>query len=129
MENWIPFAEGEYRADRAWVLADGGKAVRVEDVLVEVYADGRGQRYLRGRGRAPNILLVELLDESDDLDLLLDFGEEFKYMLKSPNLQGGKVFAPGVKSVLQFSPRIPWQQIPQAEFEALWSRLQILTGQ
>ncbi len=127
MENWIPFAEGEYLVDRAWLLADGRKAVCVEDVIVEIYADDRGLRHLRGRGRVANILLVELLDDSDDLDLLLDFGEEFKYRLKAPNLQGGKVFAPGVKSVLQFIPQTPWQQIPPAEFETLCSRLQILS--
>jgi len=126
MENWIPFAEGEYLVERAWVLADDRKAVCLEDVIVEIYADGRGMRHLRGRGRVANILLVELLDDSDDLDLLLDFGEEFKYRLKAPNLQGGKVFAPDVKSVLQFTPRTPWQQIPPGEFEALCARLQIL---
>jgi hypothetical protein len=69
--------------------------------------------------------MVELLDDSDNLDLLLDFGEEFKYRLKEPILQGGKVFAPDVKSVLQFTPQNPWQQIPPAEFENLLSRLQI----
>jgi hypothetical protein len=127
MENWIPFAEGEYLVDRAWLLADDRKAVCMEDVIVEIYADGRGQRHLRGRGRVANILLIELLDDSDDLDLLLDFGEEFKFSLKAPNLQGGKVFAPGVKSVLQFTPQTPWQQIPPAEFETLCSRLQILS--
>jgi hypothetical protein len=125
MENWIPFAEGEYLADQAWLVAADRKAVRLEEVIVEVYSDRRGQRYLKGRGRVRNVLMVELLDDSDNLDLLLDFGEEFKYRLKEPILQGGKVFAPDVKSVLQFTPQNPWQQIPPAEFENLLSRLQI----
>ena len=125
MENWIPFAEGEYLVDQALLVTAGRKAVRLEDVIVEVYSDRRGQRYLKGRGRVRNVLMVELLDDSDNLDLLLDFGEEFKYRLKEPILQGGKVFAPDVKSVLQFTPQNPWQQIPPAEFENLLSRLQI----
>jgi hypothetical protein len=125
MENWIPFAEGEYLADQALLVAADRKAVRLEEVIVEVYSDRRGQRYLKGRGRVRNVLMVELLDDSDNLDLLLDFGEEFKYRLKEPILQGGKVFAPDVKSVLQFTPQNPWQQIPPAEFENLLSRLQI----
>ena len=125
MENWIPFAEGEYLADQAWLVAADRKAVRLEEVIVEVYSDRRGQRYLKGRGRVRNVLMVELLDDRDNLDLLLDFGEEFKYRLKEPILQGGKVFAPDVKSVLQFTPQNPWQQIPPAEFENLLSRLQI----
>lgn len=125
MENWIPFAEGEYLVEQALLVTADRKAVRLEDVIVEVYSDRRGQRYLKGRGRVRNVLLLELLDDSDNLDLLLDFGEEFKYRLKEPILQGGKVFAPDIKSVLQFTPQNPWQQIPPAEFENLLSRLQI----
>jgi hypothetical protein len=128
MKNWIPFSEGEYLVDQALLVTSGQKAVRIEDVIVEVYSDRQGQRYLKGRGRLRNVLMIELLEESDNLDLLLDFGDEFKYLLKEPSLQGGKVFSPDVKSVLQFTPQNPWQQIPPDEFENLLSRLRILSG-
>ena len=127
MNNWIPFADGEYLVEQALLAADNRNAIFVEDVIVEVYSDQQGRRYLKGRGRVRNILMVELLDESDDLNLLLDFGEEFKYLLKVPNLQSGKVFSPEVKSVLQFIPQSPWQQIPQDQFETLLSGLRILS--
>ncbi len=127
MENWIPFAEGEYLVDRTLLMTADHQAVRVEDVIVEVYSDRLGRRFLKGRGRVRNILMVRLLDDSDSLDLLLDFGEEFKYLLKEPLLQGGKVFSPEVKSVLQFTPQNPWQQVPPDEFENLLSRLRILS--
>ena len=127
MENWIPFAEGEYLVDRTLLMTADHQAVRVEDVIVEVYSDRLGRRYLKGRGRVRNILMVRLLDDSDSLDLLLDFGEEFKYLLKEPLLQSGKVFSPEVKSVLQFTPQNPWQQVPPDEFEDLLSRLRILS--
>lgn len=127
MDNWIPFAEGEYLVDQALLVTADDSAVEVEDVVVEIYADQRGLRYLNGRGRVRNILMIELLDDSDDLDLLLDFGTEFKYLLKEPNLQAGKVFSPDVKSVLRFTPQNPWRQIPQIEFEDLLSRLRILS--
>ena len=107
MDNWIPFAEGEYLVEQALLVAENQNAVVVENAIIEVYSGSQGRRYLKGRGRVRNILMIELLEDCDDLDLLLDFGEEFKYMLKSPNLQGGKVFAPDVKSVLQFTPRTP----------------------
>lgn len=129
MKNWIPFAEGEYMVDQALLVTADRKAVRIEDVIVEVYSDRQGQRYLKGRGRLRNVLMIELLEDSDNLDLLLDFGEEFKYLLKEPSLQGGKVFSPDVKSVLQFTPRNPWQHIPADEFANLLSRLQILSDQ
>jgi len=126
MDNWIPFGEGEYLVDQALVVADNHQAVLVEDAIIEVYADQRGRRYLKGRGRIRNILMVELLDDSDDLDLLLDFGDEYKYLLKAPNLQSGKVFSPHVKSVLKFTPQTPWQELPQDEYKTLVSRLRIL---
>ena len=126
MINWIPFSDGEYLVEQALLLAGQDRAVFIEGVIVEVYSDRQGQRYLRGRGRVRNILMVELLEDSDDLDLLLDFGEEFKFLLKEPNLQVGKVFSPDVKSALQFTPKIPWRQIQQTEFGEILSGLQIL---
>ena len=127
MKNWIPFADGEYLVEQALLVAAADRAALVEEVIVEVYSDQRGQRHLRGRGRVRNILMVELLEDSDNLDLLLDFGGEFKFLLKVPNLQVGKVFSPDVKSTLQFIPIIPWQQIEQTEYEAILSRLCILS--
>ena len=127
MENWIPFGEGEYLVDQALLVATDRKAVQLEDVVVEIYSDRQGRRYLKGRGRLRNALLVELLDESDRVDLLLDFGAEFKYLLQEPNLQGGKVFAPDVRSVLQFTPQDPWRQLPPDEFEGLCASLKLLS--
>ncbi len=127
MNNWIPFSDGEYLVERALLAAGERNAVVIEDPVVEVYSDQTGQRYLRGRGRVRNMLMVELLEDSEDLDLLLDFGDEFKYFLKSPRLQSGKVFSPDVRSALQFIPKSPWHQLEVHEFEALVSQLRILS--
>ena len=126
MDNWIPFAEGEYLVEQALLVAENQNAVAVEDAIIEVYSGPQGRRYLKGRGRIRNILMIELLEDSDELDLLLDFGDDYKYLLKVPHLQSGKVFSPDVKSVLQFTPRAPWRQVPQDEFDSLLSRLRIL---
>ena len=126
MDEWIPFAEGRYLAERAVLLADEGKAVEVEEAIIEV-SEGRGGRRLHGRGRVRNALLVQLLDEGDDVDLMLDLGGEFKYRLSRPEIQGGKVFTPGIKSFIQFRPRQPWEQVPEAEFNSLMSRVRILS--
>ena len=126
MENWIPFGEGEYLAEQVLMVADSNNAVAVDNVVIEVYADARGQRYLKGRGRIHNILMVELLEDSDDLDLLLDFGGEFKFLLKAPTLQAGKVFSPDARSALQFIPQSPWRQLAPDEFADRISRLKLL---
>jgi hypothetical protein len=126
MANWIPFVEGEYSVEQALIIAPDNRAVAVEDAVIEVYAGPQQQRYLKGSGRIQNILLVELLEDTDDLDLILDLGDEFKYRLSKPELQSGKFFAPDAKSSLQFRPSAAWEQIPQADFEQLISRIEII---
>jgi hypothetical protein len=126
MVDWIPFVEGEYAVEQAFIIAPDNRAVPVEDAFIEVYAGPRGRRHLKGGGRVENILLVELLEDSDDLDLILDLGDEFQYRLPKPDLQSGKFFAPGAKSSLQFRPSAAWEQIPPADFKQLISRLDII---
>ena len=113
-------------ADKALLVAEFQTAIWVEDAIIEVSSGSQGQRYLKGRGRIRNILMIELLEDHDDLDLLLDFGDEYKYLLKVPHLQSGKVFSPETKSILQFTPRHPWQQLPIDEYHGILSRLRIL---
>jgi hypothetical protein len=126
MASWIPFVEGEYIVEQAFIIARDHRAVAVEDAIIEVYAAPGGDRQLKGSGRLRNILLVELLEDHDDLELVLDLGDEFKYRLIRPDLQSGKFFSPDAKSTLQFRPAAPWEQIPQADFEKLMSKLTIL---
>lgn len=61
MENWIPFAEGEYDVDQVLVIAPDERAVAIENAVIEIFAAAGGQRHLKGSGRIQNILLVELL--------------------------------------------------------------------
>jgi hypothetical protein len=126
MANWIPFVEGQYAVEQALVIAPDNRALVVEDAVLEIYAGSGDQRYMKGSGRVQNILLVELLENTDDLDLILDLGDEFKYRLRKPWLQSGKLFSAGTRSSLQFRPSTPWEQIPQADFKQLISGLEII---
>jgi hypothetical protein len=126
MASWIPFVEGEYIVEQAFIIAPDDRAVAVEDAVIEVYAAPGGGRQLKGSGRLRNILLVELLEDHDELELILDLGDEFKYRLIKPELQSGKFFSPDAKSTLQFRPSVPWEQISQADFDKLMSQLKIL---
>jgi hypothetical protein len=127
MTNWIPFAEGEYLVEQAFLSTSDGSATALENTIIEVYSDRQGNRYLKGHSRVRNLHMVELLEDSDDLDIVLDFGDEYKYLLKQPALQSGKVFSPDAKSTLWFTPNSPWHQIPIAEFETLLSKLKFLS--
>jgi hypothetical protein len=126
MKNWIPFVEGEYDVEQAFVIAPDERAVAIENAVIEIFAAAGGRRHLKGSGRVQNILLVELLEDTEDLDLILDLGDEFQYRLKRPELQSGKFFAPDAKSSIQFRPSEPWEQIPRADFEKLISRLDVI---
>lgn len=128
MNDWIPFKEGLYEAERACLLSGQGSAVFLEDPVVSVFLDAKGRRQMTGQCRVQNVLLVALLDEDDALDLALDFGGKFKYLLKDPILQGGKLFTPHVRSTLQFMPRNPWEKVSTEAFEALWSGLHFVEG-
>ena len=126
MKDWIPFENATYLAEQAFLVAADNNAALLEQTIINVYTGGGGKRSFSGTGLIRNILLVELLEENDDLDLILDFGGEFKYRLKTPEISGGKVFSPNVKSSIQFSPTAPWHQVPESEFDVLLSRLKFL---
>ena len=127
MKEWVPFAEGEYVVERAFLVAPDSSAVTIEDAFIEVFTDRLGKRQIRGSGNIRNILLVELLDDNDEIDLALDLGREFKYLLKNPVLKGGKVFSPDVTSALQFAPRDVWRQMNEDDFEVLYSGVRFLS--
>jgi len=128
MGEWITFAEGRYLAERALLLAVDERAVELEETVIEIAEGPGGRRRLSGRGRAPNALVVELLEEVYEWVLLFDFGGAFKFRLPAPAIQGGKVFAPGVKSFVQFVPRSPWEPVAEADFNSLMTRIRILSA-
>ena len=115
--DWIPFGEGEYWVEQAVLFTPENSAARLEETTVEVFKDRTGKKRMKGSGKVKNILVVELLENSEDIHLLLDLGGEFKYRLEEPKLFAGKVFSPDVKSVLRFFPTAPWEQLTNKEFE------------
>ena len=126
MAEWIPFGEGKYFAEKAFLVSTTDRAVILENAYIEVYTGAGGKRLMRGRSYVRNILMVLLLEDSDDLDILLHFGPQLTYRLFKPDINAGKVFSPNVKSRLQFLPTEPWQQMTEEEFQALEGRLEIV---
>ena len=126
MSDWIPFENAIYLVERAFLVADDNTAALIEKTSIEVYTGRNGKKRLKGSGLVQNMLLVELLEENDDLDLILDLGENFKYLMKKPNITAGKVFTPNVKSHLQFDPVSPWEQLTESEFTKLINNFKLL---
>ena len=126
MSDWIPFENATYLVEQAFLVADGNNAALLERTSIEVYTGRDGKKRLKGSGLVQNMLLVELLEENDDLDLILDLGENFKYLMKTPRIIGGKVFSPNTKSFIQFDPIAPWNEISESEFTKLTDELKFL---
>ena len=124
----IPFEKGTYMVEQALLIAADHRAVALEDALIDVYQDHSGAKQVKGRGFVSNLLVVELLEDSDTLDLYVHLGGTFIYCLQNPDIVAGKVFSPGVKSVIQFAPIGPWRPVAVPAFENLVSRLDLLTA-
>ena len=129
MAHWISIEEGSYLVEAAFLLTPVYSAVTLDDPLIEVYLDGNGERRLRGHALATNVLIVELLEDQDDLDLLLDLGNEFHYLLKTPSIMAGKVFSPDVRSLIRFIAKGPVQKLSHDEYLQVRSRLSLVDRQ
>ena len=126
MNDCIPFENATYLVEKAFLVANDNTAVLLERTSIEVYTGSGGKKRLKGSGLIQNTLMVALLEESDDLDLILDLGGEFKYLMKTPTITAGKFFLPNVKSHLRFDPIAPWKQISATEFAKRVDVLKIL---
>ena len=126
MSDWITFENAMYLVERAFLVADDNTAALLEKTCIEVYTGRDGRKRLKGSGLVQNMMLVALLEENDDLDLILDLGENFKYLMKTPRIIGGKVFSPNTKSFIQFDPVSPWKQISELEFTKLLNGFKLL---
>jgi allantoicase len=118
MSSWIPYDEGEYGVEAAFLYVSSDRGLRVTEVVVEIYDDGGGKN-LRGYGQVVNALLVDLLDWGEDVDLIMALAPGHCYRLSAPVIRAGKVFAPGVRSAFHFQPRTPWTPLDNREFEHL----------
>ena len=127
MEDWIPFEEGKFRVEQALLFTPDNAAVALDNPYIEIFTGRTGKKSFTGGGLVRNILLVALLEDYDDLDILLDLGGEFKYIIKAPDIQAGKVFSPDIKSSLRYTPRGPWERLLPADFDARLSRLKMAT--
>ena len=126
MASWIPFEEGEYLTERSYLVADDSRALALEDLIVEIKTDARGEKYLRCRARVQPAGIVELHEEHDEFDLLIDFGHQFIFRMENPIMQGGKVFSREVTATVQIQPRGAWKPVAPEAFDKLVAGLEMV---
>jgi hypothetical protein len=126
MDHWINIEEGSYEVESAFLLTPGYTATVLNDAFIEVYLNKKEERRVRGQALVFTVHIVELLEDHDDLDLLLDLGDEFKYLLRTPSLKAGKIFSPDIKSMIYFAAEGPLQKLSSEEYELIRERLSLV---
>jgi hypothetical protein len=127
--DWIPFEDGRYRVPEAFLLTAGNTAVELYSPYIEIFTGRTGKRWLKGGSLVQNSLMVELMEETDDLNILLNAGEDVGFLMTSPDIQAGKVFSPTVRSSVKFMPTEPWQPLTPAEFRQLKSTMKLISSE
>ena len=59
MTEWIPFAEGEYWVEQAYLVSSDKSAIALENPVIEIAKSPQGKRHLKGQGMASNLLVIE----------------------------------------------------------------------
>ncbi len=126
MDDWVALEEGEYIVVQAFVVSATGSAIALHDPFIEVFRDPAGRKRLTIRAYATSLQLVELLEDTDHLDVLLDLGNQFTYRLKQPRISGGKLFIPDVRSAIQITPASPWVSLDRVAFDTEIATLQLI---
>ena len=118
-QSWITIEKGFYQANRGYLAtSDHTHGAALSNSAIEVITGRTGDKQLHGFGRCENMLLIELLDQSDEIDVVIDLGGVYKYIFEAPDISGGKLFTPHVEATIRFVPTMPWRQIEPTQFEA-----------
>ena len=112
----IDLPEGLYEVDQAYLVDAQRNRVPLRSVTFEIWLDRQGRKQLRGRSFIKNIDFVELLAETERVDIVLCFFEDYFLWLKEPVIQAGKVFEPNTESSLIFSINEHISSISQEQF-------------
>ena len=126
MPHRVPFKEGAYIIDQAYLVTPRNRSVPLTEGVLEVYKDPAGEKHVRGRAFVNNALMVALLEDEESLDLLMDLGPGFRYRLPHPILQAGKVFEPHTWSIVHFAPSQDLVPLTDPDYEKITAGLAVL---
>ncbi len=99
----IDLPEGLYEVDQAYLVDANRNRLSLRNVTFEIWLDKKKQKQLRGRGLINNFNFSEMLEDSEDVDLVLRFFDDYFLWLKEPVIQVGKVFEPTTESSCIFA--------------------------
>ena len=112
----IDLPEGLYEVDQAYLVDDSSNRLSLRNVTFEIWLDKKGEKQLRGRGLINNFRFSQMLEDSEDVDLVLRFFDDYFLWLKEPMIQVGKVFEPATESSCIFSVGETISPVSQEQF-------------
>ena len=112
----IDLPEGLYEVDQAYLVDGSSNRLSLRNVTFEIWLDKKGQKQLRGRGLINNFHFCQMLEDSEDVDLVLRFFDDYFLWLKEPVIQAGKVFEPTTESSCIFSVCESVSSVSQEQF-------------
>lgn len=118
---------GTYIIEEAFIISAGEprRGVALRDAFLDVEKEGN-RTIVHGRATVRNFLLVKLLEDHEQLDMVINMGEGFKFYLQSPVIQAGKVFSPMIESTMRFIPSDSFDHITEKEYLALLNSVNFL---
>ena len=101
----IDLPEGLYEVDQAYLVdADTNNSrLPLKNASFEVWLDKKGKKQIRGRALIGNLAFADMLADTENVDLVLCFFEDYFLWFKEPVIQVGKVFEPATESSAIFS--------------------------
>ena len=111
--------EGLYEVDRAYLVDPSHRRLELRSATFEIYADAQGWKHLRGRSLVTNVAFVDMLEDTETVDLVLSFFGEYFLWLENPVIQAGKMFTPETESSLIFREGKQISFITREQFEEL----------
>ena len=115
----IDLPEGLYEVDQAYLVDASRNRLSLRNVTFEIWLDKKGRKQLRGRGLINNFNFCEMLEDSEDVDLVLRFFADYFLWLKEPVVQVGKVFEPATESSCIFTVGERISSVPADKFMEL----------
>jgi len=112
----IDLPEGLYEVDQAYLVDANRNRLSLRNVTFEIWFDKKKQKQLRGRGLINNFNFSEMLEDSEDVDLVLRFFDDYFLWLKEPVIQVGKVFEPTTESSCIFAVGETISPVSQEQF-------------
>lgn len=118
---------GTYIIEEAFVVTSDKPryGIALRDAFLDVEREDN-RVIVHGRATVHNLSLVRLLEDHEKLDILINMGDGFKFYLKEPVIQAGKVFSPKVESTMRFIPADSFDLVTEEEYDSIKNSLELV---